>query len=189
MLTNQAVDITMELSDTRLRLRPWQEHDVEDLVDAVRESVDSLGRWLPWCHADYGRDEAVDWVARCRAGWQAGEHFAFPLFDAASGRLLGSAGLSQLNLLHRRASLGYWVRQSCQRQGIAPAAARQVARFGFEHLGLIRIEIIVQPDNRPSRVTAERAGATFEAIARHRLWANECACDAAVYSLIPQDLA
>lgn len=188
MPTNETPDIAIELSDARLRLRAWQEDDVEQLVDAVHESVDSVGRWLPWCHAGYARDEATEWIDRCRAGWRAGNHFAFPLFDVDSGRLLGSAGLSQLDALHRRANLGYWVRQSCQRQGIGAAAARLVARFGFEQLGLARIEIVVLPANRPSRAVAEKTGAICEVIARNRLWIHDGAHDAAVYGLIAQDL-
>lgn len=188
MLTNETPDIAIELSDARLRLRAWQERDVEQLVDAVHESVDGVGRWLPWCHADYGRDEAMDWIARCRAGWEAGNHFAFPLFDVDSGRLLGSAGLSQLDALHRRANLGYWVRQARQRQGIGAAGARLVARFGFERLGLARIEIVVLPENQPSRAVAEKTGALCEAIARNRLWIHDHAHDAAVYGLIARDL-
>lgn len=189
MLTNETADITIELSHARLRLRPWQERDAEQLVDAVHESIDSVGHWLPWCHADYGRDEAADWIVHCRSGWRAGEHFAFPVFDAASGRLLGSAGLNQLDPLHRRANLGYWVRQSCQRQGIGAAAARLVARFGFERLGLVRIELVVLPGNRPSRAVAEKIGATFEAIARDRLRTQDGAHEAAVYGLIARNLA
>ena len=188
MLMIETPDITIELSDAPLRLRPWREDDSGQLVDAVRESVGSVGRWLPWCHADYGRDDATDWIARCRAGWQAGNHFAFPLFDVDSRRLLGSVGLSQLDSLHHRANLGYWVRQSCQRQGIGSAAARLLARFGFERLGLARIEIVVLPDNRPSRAVAEKTGAICEAIARDRLWVHDRAHDAAVYGLIAQDL-
>ena len=188
MLTNKAPDIAIELSGARLRLRAWQQADVGQLVDAVHESVDSVGRWLPWCHAGYGRDEATDWIARCRAGWQAGNHFAFALFDVNSGYLLGSAGLSQLDAPHRRANLGYWVRQSCQQQGIGAAAARLVAHFGFQQLELARIEIVVLPDNRPSRAVAEKTGAICEAIARNRVWIHDRAHDAAVYGLIAQDL-
>ncbi len=188
MLTNETPDIAIELSHAQLRLRPWQDDDARLLVDAVRESVDSVGRWLPWCHAGYGRDEAAVWIAGCRAGWRAGAHFAFPAFDAASGRLLGSVGLSQLDPLHRRANLGYWVRESCQHQGIGAAAARLVARFGFEQLGLARIEIVALPDNRPSRAVAAKIGATFETIARNRLWMDDCTHDAAIYGLIARDL-
>jgi ribosomal-protein-serine acetyltransferase len=189
MVADEKLDEAIELHDGRLRLRPWRDDDATQLVEAVQESMGSVGRWLPWCHAGYGRDEAVAWVSHCRSGWRSGEHFAFPMFDAGSGRLLGGVGLNQVEPLHRRANLGYWVRQSCQRQGLAALAGRLVARFGFEQLGLIRIEIVVLPDNRPSRATAERIGATCEANARNRLWVNERACDAAVYGLIPQDLA
>jgi len=189
MVASGRLDGAIELHDGQLRLRPWCDDDVAQLVEAVQESADSVGRWLPWCHAGYGRDEAVAWVSHCRSGWRSGEHFAFPMFDAGTGRLLGGVGLNQVEPLHRHANLGYWVRQSSQRQGLAAVAGRRVARFGFEQLGLIRIEIVVLPDNRPSRATAEKIGATFESIARNRLWVNERACDAAVYGLIPQDLA
>jgi len=180
---------TIELDDAHVRLRPWSNADADDLVDAVRESVDSVGRWLPWCRADYGRDAADAWIAHCRAGWQAGHHFAFAMRGAHDGALLGGVGLNQFEPTHRRANLGYWVRQDRQRQGAATAAARQVARFGFEQLGLIRIEIVALPDNAASRATALRIGARFESIARHRLLVEGQPRDAAVYGLLRSDLA
>ena len=179
---------TVELVEEPLRLRPWQAQDAEDLFDAACSSVASVGRWLPWCHAGYDLAEAHAWISLCQDGWSRGEHFAFPIFDLRTGELLGGAGLNQRNRQHRSANLGYWVRQSRHGEGIAMRAATLVARFGFEQLGLIRIEIIVMPDNQASRRTAEKTGAHFEAIARHRLWAHGHAHDAAVYGLTPADL-
>ena len=163
---------SIELCDARLRLSPWMEDDAGRLVDAVQESVASVGRWLPWCHAGYGRDQASAWISHCQAGWHTGHHFAFAMRDGCGGSLLGGVGLNQFEPLHRRANLGYWVRQGRQRQGLAAAAAQLVARFGFERLGLIRIEVVALPDNTPSRATALRIGARFESIARHRLLVN-----------------
>ncbi|WP_426688659.1 GNAT family N-acetyltransferase [Rhodanobacter ginsengiterrae] len=180
--------LNAELTDGRLRLRPWQHADAAPLVEAVGESLDSVGRWLPWCRAGYDLAQANDWVAFCQAGWIRGEHFAFPIFDIASGQLMGGAGLTQHDPRHRSANLGYWVRGSCQRRGVATAAAQLVARFGFEQLGLIRIEIVIQPDNKPSRALADRTGARFETIARQRLCVEGEPRDAAVYGWIPQDL-
>ncbi|WP_189440181.1 GNAT family N-acetyltransferase [Rhodanobacter panaciterrae] len=179
---------TWELVEEPLRLRPWQAQDAEDLFDAARSSVASVGRWLPWCHAGYERADAHAWISHCQDGWSRGEHFAFPIFDLHTGELLGGAGLNQRNRQHRSANLGYWVRQSRHGEGIAAHAAALVARFGFEQLGLIRIEIVVMPDNHASRRTAEKTGARFEAIARQRLWANGLAHDAAVYGLTQADL-
>jgi ribosomal-protein-serine acetyltransferase len=169
---------TTELVEEPLRLRPWQAQDAQGLFDAVRSSVDSVGRWLPWCHAGYDLDDARAWTSHCQDGWSCGEHFAFPIFDLRTGELLGGCGLNQLNHQHRSANLGYWVRQSRHGEGIAARAAALVARFGFEQLGLIRIEIVVMPDNHASRRTAEKTGAHFEAVARHRLWAKGQAHDA-----------
>jgi RimJ/RimL family protein N-acetyltransferase len=178
----------LELTDGPLRLRPWQERDVDFLAEAASESVATVGRWLPWCHANYGTEDAIAWIAFCRAGWHSGAIHAFAIFDAASDQLLGGIGLNQPNLVHRSANMGYWLRQSRQGQGLAAAAATLVARFGFDQLGLIRIEIVTLPDNHASQRTAERVGARFEARARQRLWAGGQAHDAHVYGLIPADL-
>ncbi|HEV7121826.1 MAG TPA: GNAT family protein [Rhodanobacter sp.] len=187
-MNDQTIPATLELTDGRLRLRPWQNHDATALLDAVRESIEGVGRWLPWCHAGYAADDAMAWIAHCQARWRSGDHFAFGIFDAASGEVLGGVGLGQRNRLHRSANLGYWVRQLRHRQGIAASAAGLVAQFGFARLQLVRIEIIALPDNRASRRTAEKLGARFEAIARQRLWARGQPHDAAVYALIAQDL-
>ena len=180
---------TIELRDARLRLSPWTEEDAGLLVDAVQESVESVGRWLPWCRADYGRDAAHAWIAHCRTGWQAGTQFAFAVRNAGDGSLVGGVGLNQLEPVHRRANLGYWVRQNHQRQGLATAAARLVARFGFQRLGLIRIEFVALPENTASRATALSIGARFESVARHRLLVDGQPRDAAVYGLLPADAA
>ena len=188
MNTIQLPPAPLELISNGLRLRPWQDGDAEALHEAVRESIASVSRWLPWCHAGYGREDAVAWITHCQAAWAASTQFAFGIFDADSGVLLGSVGLSECNRPQRGANLGYWVRASRQQQGVAAAAAIRLARFGFEQCGLIRIEIVVQPDNLASRCTAEKTGAKFESIARQRLWKDKQALDAAVYALIADDL-
>ena len=176
------------LHDGSLLLRPWQEGDAGNLAEAVCESLTTVGYWMPWCRDGYDSAKASAWIAHCRDGWQRGDHFAFGVFDRGTGDVLGAAGMSQRNTLHRSANLGYWVRQVRQREGIARRAGRLVSRFGFEQLALVRIEIVALLDNHASRFTAERIGAHFEAIARHRLVDDGQPRDAAVYALLPSDL-
>ncbi len=175
-------------SDGRVLIRPYRRSDVDALYEAVRESVDEVKQWLSWCHSGYSRDESEAWVAACSQAWANGESYDFGIFDARSTAYLGGCGLNHLNHLHQLANLGYWVRTSCAGRGIASAAAQLVAHFGFEELGLTRIEIVASVENAPSQRVAEKVGATREGIQRNRLVNGERIDDAVMYSLIPADL-
>lgn len=169
-------------------LRPWRESDAEALYRAVAASRDELGRWLAWAHADYAPADAVDWVARCERGWRDRSQHAFGVF-AGDGEVLGGAGISRVDGLNRVGNLGYWVATAATGQGVARTAARAVARYGFEVLGLCRLEIVVLPDNRPSRRVALALGAQWECTARHRVQHQGAPAAAEVYALLASDLA
>src|SRR5262245_32789118 len=101
---------------------------------------------------------------------------------------VGGAGLKCIHRVHQFANLGYWVRTSATGRGLATRATRLAARFGFEQLGLHRIEIVVAVDNLASQRVAERAGAVREGVARKRLLIRGESHDAVMYSLVAQDM-
>jgi len=175
----------IELRADGLFLRPYRPEDSRALAAAVRESVASVGVWLPWCNSDYGDAEAEAWIAHCAEGWRRGEHFAFAMFDGRTGQFLGAAGLNQRNREHNFMNLGYWVRTSQQGNGVAVRATRMVSAFGFGQVGLTRIEIVTALDNHASRRVAVKSGAALEAIARNRLVDRGNPIDAALYALVP----
>lgn len=177
------------LRGPRLLLRPFEPHDAQGFVEAVCESVGSVGRWMPWCHANYSLEEAQAWIAHCTAAWADARQREFGLFDAASGRLLGGGGLNGLHASLPLANLGYWVRESAQRQGLAVEATGLLARHGFTELGLRRLEIVVARGNEPSAAVATRAGATCEGLLRLRTLTPQGLADAWMFSLLPPDVS
>lgn len=98
---------------------------------------------------------------------------------------MGSVGINSIQSGYQMGNIGYWVRQSEQGQQIALEAVQAITAFGFEQLGLTRLEIIAAEHNLPSRRIAEKTGARFEGIAYNRLVIHGQPTDAAVYSLIP----
>ncbi len=170
-------------------VRPHAPADVAPMCAAVQESIATVGRWMSWCHPDYSIKDAETWHARCAAAWAADGDREFGIFDAATDDVLGCIGVNQINHVNRFGNLGYWVRRSRERHGIATAAARLVAQYAFAELALARLEVVVLPDNAASRRVAEKIGARFECVARHRLQWKGSPRDAAVYSLLPGDLA
>jgi len=169
--------------------RPYREGDAPALYAAVRETGASLAQWLDWHRPDYSESDAAQWIAHCARGWAGGDAFAFALFDAADERFLGAVGINHRNRTHNFAGIGYWMRASARGRGLAARLGRKVAAFGFEHVGLARIEIVAAVDNLASRHTAEAIGARFEGIQRRRLRVGTHMQDAAMYALVPADIA
>jgi ribosomal-protein-serine acetyltransferase len=178
------------LTDGRVLLRPLAPGDRDPLYAAVDESREEVGRWMGWCHPDYALEHTEQWITFCERNWAAEDGDRdFGLFDAKTGEALGGIGINQFNRVQHFANLGYWVRTSRARRGLATDGVRLLARWGFGTLGLARIEIVAQVDNAASRRVAEKAGCTFEGIARSRIAFRDRHVDAALYSLIPGDLA
>lgn len=166
-------------------LRPLVLDDAPAMAAAVRASMASLGPWMPWAHAAYDDADALAWIAFCAAARADGSAHEFGIFRRDGGEYVGAAGLNQFNRLHGFCNLGYWVRTSAQRQGVALAAIRALSRVAFDRLGQTRVEIVVADGNLPSLAVARKAGAVHECLARNRLSLHGRPVAAHVLSLVP----
>jgi ribosomal-protein-serine acetyltransferase len=173
--------------DRSFIIRPCQPHDAEVVFDAVRESMKELLPWMPWCRRDYGIEDSRSWCGARPDLRQNGQEYDFLIADRTEDRPLGICGLNNLDRENGLANLGYWVRTSRVRQGVATACVPQVARFGFEELKLNRIEIIVATGNIPSQGLAMKIGAVREGRLRKRLVVRDHVYDAVLFSLLPED--
>jgi len=178
-----------QLTDGRIIVRPPTLNAIAEFHAAASESSAEVGRWLPWCHAAYTAVEARQFIAGSIDAWARLDRFPFVVLDPVDGQLLGGIGLNGIDNTNRLGRLGYWVRTSWTNQGVASAAARLVCQFAFSNAALTRVEIAVIPENAASRRVAEKLGAKLECVARNRIVMHGNACDAALYSVIPGDVA
>jgi RimJ/RimL family protein N-acetyltransferase len=176
-----------ELSDGQIMIRPYRVEDTNAVYEAVRESINEISIWMPWCHPDYAIEETSAFITSREEAWTDDREYTLGIFDAATGNFLGSTGLNFVNRVHNCANLGYWVRSSATGRGVASRATRLVARYGLEHLGFQRIEILAAIGNLPSQRAAEKSGALREAVLRKRLLVNDEPQDAVLYSLVAED--
>lgn len=176
------------LKDGRITLRPYCKDDAGQLYESIRASLTEMGRWLPFAHMDYSLDESKDWIKKQPAEWKKGKAFNFAICDANTGEQIGGCGINEVSLVDMRANLGYWVRSDRTGRGIAPAAARLLAKWGFEVLGLQRIEITVALENTRSLRAAEKAGAKREGVLRNRINIGGKMHDAVMHSLLPGEV-
>jgi len=172
-----------------LLLRPFEKRDAPQFAQAVCESLQTVGAWMPWCHAGYTEAEALDWFEASRKGRAAGTAFEFGVFSEDGKDFIGGAGLNLIVRRNAYCNLGYWVRQSHQRKGVALACVAALSEFGFRELGLQGIEIVVAVGNEPSAAVARKAGAELECVARNRLLLRGQPVAASVFSLVPANSA
>jgi RimJ/RimL family protein N-acetyltransferase len=181
-------NITLQGDSGNLILRPPDIEDADAIYHAVKVSQAELEPWMDWCTPDYSKDVTIDWIERQPREWAEETNFQFAIFDAQNENFMGSCGINHINMNYLLANLGYWVRTDQTGKGIATEATRLVAQFGFSKLELRRIEIVTGVENWASRKVAENVGATFEGILRKRLKLGNRNIDAAMHSLIPDDL-
>ncbi len=176
------------LDASGLVLTPLREEDAPELLDLARESAPEISRWMRWTNTarDLPGAQAVlqEWIGQ----WNRGEGYSFAARETPSGRIMGGGGLNQFNVKNRFGNLAYWVRTSARGRGLAPRIARSLAQFGFSHLGLVRVEILMEPANVASVRAAEKSGALREGLLRHRILNGTEPRPAVLYSLIPTDL-
>ncbi|HEX4438645.1 MAG TPA: GNAT family protein [Thermoanaerobaculia bacterium] len=153
----------------RLVLRCWEPKDAALLSEALNSSLEHLRPFMDWAH-----DEPEPVAAKAvrlrgfRGLFDNGESFVMGIFDPAEGQVLGGTGL------HPRIGpggleIGYWVRASATRQGIATEAAAALTRVGFEVCEADRIEIRIEPRNVASFGVPRKLGFFEEATLRRRL--------------------
>ncbi len=171
----------------QVEIRPYRPEDRNDLFGAVRESLEQIAPWMPWCHPDYSIEDASSWIQTTLRAAETGTMYDFAIL--ANGKFAGGCGINHINTQDRVANLGYWIRTSCTGQGIASSAVKLLIAWAFANTNLNRIEIVVAVDNHKSQRVAERVGARKDAILPMRTMANGCPSDAIMNSVLRPDHA
>jgi len=164
-----------------VQIRPYRLDDAAMVVEAAIESIAAVQPWMPWCHPNYSFAESRSWIAMQVEAFERRTAFEFAIV-ATDGRYLGGCGLNQIDAVNRRANLGYWVRSTAARRGVATTAVRQLRDWAFEATDLVRLEIVIAAGNAASHRVAEKSGAIREGVLRRRLILHDVAHDATIFS-------
>lgn len=172
------------ISVSTFAIRPYRLEDIDEVYAAAHESREHIARWMGWMTPTYVREDAVKWVESAVASWENGNAYEHLIIDTADGSIVGSCGLNHLNRVNGTCNLGYWVRSSRLGEGAARQAALLLRDFGFETVGLNRLEIVVAVGNEFSRKVAESTGAVYEGIQQMRLKVGEISYDSHMFALL-----
>jgi [ribosomal protein S5]-alanine N-acetyltransferase len=172
------------LETGRVRLRPYRDGDV-DAMFVLYSDPRVMRYWSfpAWTE----RSQAEQYLARAWAAMEAGEIFPWAIADRATDVLIGALTFFSLHREQKRLEIGYSLSPDRQGQGLAADALRCAIGFGFDTVGLVRIEADIDPRNLASGKLLERLGFVREGLLRKRWRVNGEVCDTAFYGLLPEE--
>jgi len=159
----------IEISSTRLLLRPYRPGEGRLYVDMYRENGAHLMEFMPEelrgmkTEADGERQ-----IQRMLHAWQDRELFIFGAWDTETGLYVGEAYLANPDWTVPSLELGYFVVATQTGRGFATEAGAAVVAVAFEQFGVERIDLQCQADNVASARVAERLGFRLEGRQRQR---------------------
>lgn len=175
----------LHLETARVTLRPFEERDAVDVLEACRDEQSQ--RWLPLPNP-YTPGDAMAW---CTGGAEEirtmGDGVMAAAVRRSNDRLVGSFGLRRTDWRDGATEIGFWVAPWARGEGLAVEITLAIARWVFDRQGFHRLVLRAATGNRASQRVAEKAGFTREGIARSAGITSSGRVDLVVYSLLADE--
>ena len=181
-------DLPNEIVGERVFVRPLRAGDGAALWEAVDESREQIGPWLPWVAKIICPNDSEGAARRGAARWQTREDLMVGIWERATGRYLGGSGLHRIAWEVPCFEIGYWLRTSAWGKGYVSETVRLLTGFAFETLEAKRVEIRCDASNDRSLAVPKRLGFVEEG--RLRNSARDAAGalrDTLIFAMTPDD--
>jgi len=168
-----------------LELRPLSARDVEPLFSITERNLARLHQWLEWAVPGYSLDEMRRFVEEKQTENLLGVGLTAAIW--LGDRVCGAIELHRINTRHRSSSIGYWIDDAFESQGIVTRACRCLVTEGFSTYNLHRIEIRCATGNERSAAVPKRLGFVLEGTLREAEWLHDHWVDLHVFRMLEHD--
>ncbi|MCY4393340.1 MAG: GNAT family N-acetyltransferase [Chloroflexi bacterium] len=165
-----------ELRTERLLLRPYRSGDVDDVFAYATDPEWSRYLEVP---SPYTRRDAEEFVATLLLADPAKNPTWAVVYE---GRASGNIDLRVRD--HNLAEMGYSIAHPLWGQGLTTEAARAAIAYGFESMGLARIQAVADIRNSASWRVMEKLGMTREGVLRGNRLIRDERTDDVLYAIL-----
>nr|WP_202819777.1 GNAT family N-acetyltransferase [Thaumasiovibrio subtropicus] len=137
----------------------------------------------PW----QGLHDATAFIESCRQALESNETLTYVILERKTKQLIGKCMLFAYDGESKRAEIGFGVAKPYWGKGVIQEVGEALIQFGFNTLGLRRIEAEIDPDNVGSANALSRLGFTQEGLLRARWEVNGVVSDSALYGRLVTD--
>ena len=126
---------------------------------------------LDWCNQIFSDSSGIRWA----------------IADPARDAYMGDLGYHKVALEHARAEVGYRLARAHWRQGIMAEALSAALAYGYETMGLNRVEALVDPRNEASLGLLRKLGFVREGVLREYEYEKGAFIDLIMMSLLRKE--
>ncbi|MBZ5696889.1 MAG: GNAT family N-acetyltransferase [Acidobacteriia bacterium] len=184
MVAHTRDQLTIPVADG-IELRRVSTADCDELYAAIDRNRACLRTWLPWVIDTFSLSDLTEFIRQREI--DNADRVSLTTNIRHQGKLCGAIGLHAINQRDRNTSIGYWLDEAYQGQGIMTRACRAIVTEGFRQYGLHRIEIRCATGNIRSSAIPRRLGFVEEGILREAEWLYDHWVDLRVFSMLEQD--
>lgn len=168
----------------RLILRKISLDDLEDIF--AYGSNDKVSKYVTWdTHRTLSdTKQFIEFVLNKYAEKQVSP-WAIEYKD--NGRMIGTIDFVLWNPAHQTAEIGYVLHQDYWGKGITAEAAKELIKFGFDKMDLIRIQARCFSENTGSKRVMEKIGMSYEGTLRKAVFIKEKHWDLKVFSILKEE--
>lgn len=170
-----------EIETHRLKIRLVERSDLPSLLEV--NSNGEVTRYLPY-ESWKGIADGDAWYSRTADRFAAGEAGQFVIEQRETRRVIGTCLVFRFEKLSARAEVGYVLAREFWGAGYMFEAMSAFVTFGFEQIGLRRIEAEIDPRNGASARLLERLGFVREGLLRQRWERKGEVIDSSLYGLL-----
>jgi ribosomal-protein-serine acetyltransferase len=171
--------------DEMISLEIIADHHAHALLELGERNRKPLGEWLPWVPYMQTVDNFNTYIERCKSQHEAGTDYGYVIM--VNNNVAGRIGIHYIDQQNKTGAIGYWLGEEYIGKGIVTKSCKGIIRFGFEQIGLNRIEIKCATANHKSVAIAERLNFKKEGILRQAEYANGNFQDLFLYSLLKEE--
>ncbi len=173
------------LQNQFVRLEPHAEAHRAGLREAARGDTD-LFAYMPADISGTAFDRWFDWTTSVSDGRK---ELAFTVRRLADDAIVGSTRFLNIELAHKRVEIGHtWYRRDVWGGAVNPSCKYVLFAFGFDDLGLNRIELKCDARNARSRAAILKLGATEEGtLRRHMVMFDGYVRDTVYFSVLKDE--
>lgn len=152
------------------------------LVDSTRNH---LRAWLPWLDMSKNVSDTEFFINTTIDQHKNNQGPQFLIYY--KNIPCGVIGFHPIDLQNRIGGIGYWLSEAFGGKGIVITCMDLMIKFGFETLGLNKIEVGCATENRKSRAIPEKLGFKLEATLRDKEWLYDHYVDQCLYSMLKRE--